>query len=231
MTQNEYDTLSKDLRTIAAEIPIRWGRVQNNVYDNELKRICNIFSIKSLDELLTYISRFDKEHQMYYKRRWYLLRCADCDEYLFYKNDNVEHNPNRFDKKWDIKIDNRFLFDVKGTVIPRDYRDKWEDVIENPQQIINFYYEQQSRGIRYDMQNRLFIVHHSLVNDDREFLLRCAWGTKEKVYRIFVNNINNITFSRYNDCYAAVIFIVETERNKLQYKISGYNTQLCSLNL
>lgn len=180
MTQNEYDTLSKDLRTIAKEIPIRWGRVQNNVYDNELKGICDIFSIMSLDVLLSHISRFDNEHQMYYKRRWYLLRCADCDEYLFYKNDNTEHNPNRYDKKWDIKIDNRFLFDVKGTVIPRDYRDRWEDVIEDPQQIINFYYEQQSRGIRYDMQNRLFIVHHSLVNDDREFLLRCAWGTKEK---------------------------------------------------
>ena len=231
MTQNEYDTLSRDLRKIAVEIPIRWGRVQNNVYDNELKRICNIFSIMSLNELLPYISLFDEEHQMYYKRRWYLLRCADCDEYLFYKNDNVEHNPNRFDKKWDIKIDNCFLFDVKGTVIPRDFRDRWEDVVKNPQQIIDFYYEQQSRGVRYDMQNRIFIVHHSIVNDDREFLLRCAWRTKESVYRIFVNNINNITFSRYNDCYAAVIFIVETERNKLQYKISGYNTQLCSLNL
>ncbi len=229
MTQNEFDILSKDLRTVASEIPLNWGHIQNNTYDNELKKVCNIFNIKTLSELNRYISQFDNDHQVYYKRRWYLLRCADCDEFLFYKNDNTEHNPDRFDKKWDIKICNRFLFDVKGTVIPKSFRSQWEDVIENPQQIIDFYYERQSKGVRYDMQNRLFIVHHSLVDENREFFLRCAWKTKEFVYKRFVDNIEKIKLNKYDKFDVAIIFIIETALNELQYKIVGFNTELESL--
>lgn len=229
MTQNEFDVLSNDLRTVAREIPLNWGHIQNNIYDNELKKVCNIFNIKTLSELNRYISQFDNDHQVYYKHRWYLLRCADCDEFLFYKNDNTEHNPDRFDKKWDIKICNRFLFDVKGTVIPKSFRNQWDDVIENPQQIIDFYYERQSKGVRYDMQNRLFIVHHSLVDENREFFLRCAWKTKEFVYKIFVDNIEKIKLNKYDKCDVAIIFIIETALNELQYKIVGFNTELESL--
>ena len=231
MTQNEFDVLSNSLRTVAKEIPVNWGYIQNDTYDNELKKNCNIFDIKSLCELNKYISNFDNDHQLYYKRRWYLLRCADCDEFLFYKNDNTEHNPNKFDKKWDIKICNHFLFDVKSTVIPKSFRENWKDIIENPQQIIDFYYEQQSKGVRYDIQNRLFIIHHSLIDEKRELLLRCAWRTKEFVYKTFVDNIEHIELSKYNDCDVAIIFIIETEYKKLQYKICGLNKQLCSTNL
>ena len=83
MTQAEFEVLSNDLRTVAPKIPLNWGRVQNNVYDSELKRVCNIFNVKTLNELEGYIALFDEAHKSYYRRRWYILRCADCDEYLF----------------------------------------------------------------------------------------------------------------------------------------------------
>ena len=226
MTGLQFQSLSADLRTIAPQIPIKWGHVQNNKYDNELKKVCNIFNVMSLAELNQYISTFDEDHCAYYKRRWYLLRCADCDEYLFYKNDNVEHNPVRYDKEWDIKINNHIKFDVKGTVIPRDFRGDYESVLQNPEQIIQFYYDKQSQGVRYDMQNRLFVAHHSLVDANREFYLRCAWGTKDKVYRKFVENAEHIHFYTYEGCTAAVIFIIETQRNVLQSKISGLDDNL-----
>lgn len=226
MTGSQFQNLSADLRVVAPQIPLSWGHIQNNAYDNELRRHCNIFSIMSLNELTQHISHYDQDHQNYYKRRWYLLRCADCDEYLFYKNDNVEHNPNRFDKEWDIDIDNHIKFDVKGTVIPKAFRDNFNDVLKNPGEIVRFYYDNQSRGVRYDMQNRLFIVHHSLVDTNREFYLRCAWGTKDRVYKKFVENAENIHFYTYSGCTAAVIFIIETERNILQSKISGLDSSL-----
>ena len=47
MTQNEFDVLSNDLRTVAREIPLNWGHIQNNIYDNELRKVCNIFNIKT----------------------------------------------------------------------------------------------------------------------------------------------------------------------------------------
>lgn len=226
MTSAQFKNLSAELRMVAPQIPLNWGHIQNNKYDNELAQYCNIFDVMSLEELNESITQFDTVHQTYYKRRWYLLRCADCDEYLFYKNDNVEHNPNRFDKEWDIRINNHILFDIKGTVIPKVFRDNYEDVLQYPEQIVQFYYDRQSRGVRYDMQNRLFVTHHSLIDDSREFYLRCAWGTKNRVYKRFIENAECINYYTYEGCTAAVIFIIETQRNILQCKISGLDDEL-----
>lgn len=73
------------------------------------------------------------------------------------------------------------------------------------------------------MQNRLFIVHHSFINDSRELYLRCAWQTKREIYRIFSRNISSINFINYKNCKAAVIFILERELNKLEFIIPGLN--------
>ena len=230
MQQVEFDKLSSDLRRIAPHIPLKWGHVQNNLYDYELRTVCNIFAIMSLDELEFSISRFDEDHKNYYRRRWYLLRCADCDEYLFYKHPGVEHNPERRDKKWDIRINGRQQFDVKGTVIPRSFIESYNSVIQDPSGIIKFYYDKQSKGVRFDMQNRLFVVHYSIVDPARELILRCAWGTKDIIYSRFVKEINHIHFLTYKGCMAGVIFLIETQRNTIEYKIAGLDAELQHIN-
>ena len=226
MTQAEFQSLSQDLRNVARNIPLNWGHIQNNTYDNQLRQVCNIFAVMSLAELEGYIARFDDDHKNYYRRRWYMVRCADCDEYLFYCNPGVVHNPERRDKEWDICIDQSFKFDVKGTVIPKKFRDDWNAVVDDPSEMVQFYYDQQSKGIRFDMQNRLFVAHHSLVDVSREFLLRCAWGSKTLIYKEFVERVSDINFMTYKNCTAGVIFLIETERNKIQYKISGLHDSL-----
>ncbi len=226
MDQEQFSSLSQDLRRVAKDIPLNWGHIQNNNYDNQLLQVCNIFEVMSLDELEEYIAGFDEDHKNYYRRRWYMVRCADCDEYLFYCNPGVEHNPERKDKEWDIRINQLFKFDVKGTVIPKAFRDVWQDVLNDPYEIVKFYYDKQSRGIRFDMQNRLFIAHHSLVDPSREFLLRCAWGSKAFVYKTFVDRISDIHFITYKGCTAGVIFLIEKERNHVRYKIAGLDNHL-----
>ena len=47
MNQLEFNTLSADLRTLAANIPLRWGAVQNNRIDDNI----NMFAIRSYSEL------------------------------------------------------------------------------------------------------------------------------------------------------------------------------------
>lgn len=230
MTFEQFRTLSLDLRSVAKEIPLTWGHIQNNRYDNELKQYCNIFLVMSIDELRRHIDIFDEDHKSYYLRRWYLLRCADCDEYLFYANPNVIHNPNRFDKEWDIKINDHLLFDVKGTVIPKSMRDNINRVIESPEDVIQFYYDMQSTGVRYDMQNRLFVIHHSMIDPRREFYLRCAWGSKAAIYKRFAECAEGIKYFNYKNCTAAVIYIIETEKNIIQYKIAGLDSSLHPLN-
>lgn len=87
--------------------------------------------------------------------------------------------------------------------------------------MIRFYYEEQSRGRRFDIQNRLFIVHHSFVDPNREFYLRCAWESKRKIYKLFSENVDKIEFFEYDNVLSAVVFILEREPRVVSYKISG----------
>lgn len=217
MFQIEFGKLSSDLRSIAKKIPLHWGRVQNNSYDDNI----DMFKIKTYEELELAIATLDEARKNYLRRRWYLWQCSQCDEYLFYCNDNVEKNPDPRDKAYDVKFDNGLVFDIKGTVIPKIMRQDAEKVILDQKKMVDFFYDEQSRGRRYDIQNRLFIVHHSFVDPIREFYLRCAWGTKRKVYKVFSDNVDKINFIKSHNVLAGVIFIIERKLNVLETKIVG----------
>ena len=217
MNQIEFDKLSADLRTLAVKIPLRWGAVQNNQVDDNI----NMFDINTYSQLESEIAHLSEDKKNYLRRRWYLWKCSECDEYLFYKNDNVTKNPDRYDKAWDVRIDGSFEFDIKGTVIPRSMRGNVEEVLNNPLPMVDFFYDEQSKGRRYDIQNRLFIVHHSFVDPAREFYLRCAWGSKEKIYKRFCDEIDSISFLSTHNVLAGVIFILERQKNVVEYQIAG----------
>lgn len=53
MNQNEFNCLSADLRTLAKNIPLRWGAVENNRIDDKI----NMFSIDSYTELENKIAK------------------------------------------------------------------------------------------------------------------------------------------------------------------------------
>lgn len=217
MTILEYNQLSADLRKLATEIPLRWGHIQNNRIDDKI----NMFAINSYAELIKAINYLNVDSQLYLKRRWYLWKCSQCDEFLFYHNGKSVHNPNRYDKEWDVMFNNdeNLKFDIKGTVIPKNMRDDIESILNNPYDMIKFYFDMQSTGRRFDMQNRLFIVHHSFVDPSREFYLRCAWQSKEKIYDEYADALigGKKTYS-YKGCKSDVIFILEKEQNKVSYK-------------
>ena len=215
MTSDEFEVLSSDLRRLAKLIPLQWGAIQNNQYDH----LIDMFSCTDFNSLEEALSPFGDQIKQYFRRRWYMWRCAQCDEYLFYKNNNVESNPNPRDQGWDIRIDGRIYFDIKGTVVPRDMRGAVEDLINDPTPMIQFFYERQSRGVRYCYQNRLFVVHHSFVEQAREFYLRCAWGVKESAYADFCKNLTDVRIIPYKGCEAAVVFVIERERGKATYLI------------
>ena len=217
MNNQQYEKLATDLRELAREIPLHWGAIQNDQADSKL----NMFDIDNFAELKAAVSKMNDYDKNYWKRRWYIWQCSQCDEYLFYCNDNVEHNPNRKDKSWDVRIDGKYVFDIKGTVIPQYMRDDAEGIISNPLKMVEFFYDNQSKGVRFDIQNRLFVVHHSFVDEAREFYLRCAWDSKRKIYREFVERINDISFINTHNVKAGVIFILEKTKGMVEYKICG----------
>ncbi len=212
-----FENLSSDLRALAAKIPLHWGAVQNNRFDDAI----NMFDIETYGELERALQHLPQDHANYLRRRWYLWKCSLCDEYLFYRNANVQRNPNHYDKSYDVRFNGNLDFDIKGTVIPREMRDNVEHIIQHPEDMVRFFYEKQSTGRRFDIQNRLYIVHHSCVDPQRELYLRCAWESKKNCYEQFANAADRISFVKYRNVISGVIFILERTHGTVTHIIHG----------
>ncbi|MDE7375033.1 MAG: hypothetical protein K2M86_06910, partial [Odoribacter sp.] len=115
MNPAEFQKLSSDLRSRARMIPPNWGKVQNDQSDSHI----HLFEIESFEQLEATIRNFSPDLQNYLRRRWFLWKCAQCDEYLFNLNPNVKPNLNPRDITYDIRFDDEVGFDVKGAVFPR----------------------------------------------------------------------------------------------------------------
>jgi len=208
MTTTEYLQLSTDLQQLARIIPLHWGSIQNDGTDKKI----NMFQIHSFTDLEVQISALRDDAKNYLRRRWFLWKCAQCDEHIFCMNNNVTANPNPRDQAYDIEFNQnaQLRFDIKGTVIPREFRADIPAVIENPTDMINFYYEKQSTGVRNNIQNRLFIIHHSYRNQEREMYLRCHWEYKINIYREYSERVGSTSnFINFQTAKADVVFIFE----------------------
>jgi hypothetical protein len=208
MTKEEYQRLSVELQELAKIVPLKWGAVQNNSNDSQI----DMFKINSFDQLEKEIQKLSDNDKNYLRRRWFLWKCSQCDEYIFQVNQNVRPNPNPRDQSYDIEFNNdpKLRFDIKGTVIPKKFRVDIEAVLKDPKGMLRFFYDEQSKGVRNKYQNRLFLVHHSYIDQDREMYLRCQWDLKAQIYSEYCSRINvNGNFYSYNTVLSDVIFIVE----------------------
>lgn len=216
MTKNQFEQLANDLQHLQRTIPVHWGCIQNNGTDNKI----NMFQISSFNALEKEIANLSENDKKYHRRRWFLWKCAQCDEHLFAMNSNVLQNPNTRDQNYDIEFNNNpeLRFDVKGTVLPKSFRNTIEEVLNNPTNMIHFFYDKQSKGVRNNHQNRLFIVHHSHKEPEREMYLRCHWEFKEQVYKEYSSRITmNANFIKYQNTKADVIFIIENLDGTISY--------------
>lgn len=225
MNKTEYIKLTQELKDCVNQIPIEWVTVQNNTYDYKFK-VFDIFTFAELEEKLRDFNQNEKD---YYYHRWFIWANAECDEYLFYSKDNVEKNSLYKGKGWDIKLfdDDDNKFDIKSTVIPKRNRYDAEYIINNPLNTIKFYYNRQSRGIRYAYQNRLFIIHHSFLTPDNDLNIRLNFDFKDKVIKEYIEKFkNHKLFKIYdndNDVFvnADTIFIIENLDHSLSYKFGS----------
>ncbi|SNQ42616.1 hypothetical protein [Cellulophaga lytica] len=217
MNALEFNTRSKELQKLAPEIPLQWGKIQNNTTDKKV----SLFRCKTLSSLELAITGLPTDDKNYFKRRWFLWQCARCDEYLFYTNTGVSRNPNGKDQEYDIEFfgDKNLRFDVKGTLVPKELRSNFS--FEFPEKIVNFYYSKQSAGKRSCLQNRLFIVHHSFKEHKRALELRCAWEYKTEVYKSFIHQLKTSkNFISYLNVKAMVIFIIEKKDGGFSYRFA-----------
>lgn len=210
MSNPGENNLLSDLQNLVRKIPINWGAIQNDNFDNKI----NMFQINSFIELELSIKHLSENEKIYFRRRWFLWKCSQCDEYLFCKNQNVRPNPNKKDQNYDIEfnLNSNLRFDIKGTIIPKKFRNNITEVLENPILLVDFFYMNQSKGVRNNLQNRLFIIHHSYYQQERELYLRCHWALKEKIFSEYSEKIKlNNEFIRYNGVISDLIYIFENK--------------------
>lgn len=217
MKHQVFDRLSQELLTLSEQIPLRWGYVQNDKFDKKI----NLFDMHHLRDLEHGIRLLSEEQKNYFRRRWFLWKCAQCDEYLFRLNNNVRANPNGKDQDYDLEFngDSSLRFDLKGTVIPRPLRSEWEKLLDNPYEVIQYFYQKQSKGVRNHLQNRIFVIHHSQVNENRENWLRCQWEQKKYVYEEYAQKVGTDSkFYNYGGVKADVILFLEDSSSNIQHR-------------
>jgi len=217
MNESEYIKLSKDLQNLAKITPLKWGNIQNDFTDRKI----SMFTINTFQELEFEIKSLSEDEKNYFRRRWFLWKCAQCDEFLFYKHSNVNKNPNPRDQEYDVEFFNnkKLRFDIKGTLIPRDLRNN-PLIIDNKliDKMIHFFYTHQSKGVRNNNQNRLFITHHSEISQNREMFLRTYWDFKEKVYCEYINYLKKSPkIIKYENVECDIVFIIERLDNKFDF--------------
>lgn len=172
---------------------IDWGCVQNNEMDKKTKPY-SIYRFRDLKlKLNRMVDSFDK---MYLFCRWFRYWCAKCDENSFCWKGKAIMNPKQSDKNWDIKFNHvknvdDIEFDVKSTRMPKDFTKEEKDFYQNnPEKLIEWFYQNQSKGERNAYQNRFFIIH--LADDRRtENIKRVSFDKKRVLIDKYFQSIES----------------------------------------
>ena len=218
MDSSFYSEIELELRRPIIEHPnirLEWGVVQNNGSDKDTKP----FSIYRFSDLVRKLKTFDDYYdKMYCLCRWFRHWCAKCDENCFCWKGKAIQNPDAFSKDWDIKFNgvkniDDIEFDVKSTRMPDVFDDdERKYYLNHIEELIKWFYDKQSRGVRYGIQNRFFLVHMS---KDRmsENLLRVDFDKKRKMIDEYFDSIESGKHTPYKlnvdgvDVVSDILFI------------------------
>lgn len=178
--------LEKDLKSCLSLINANW-KMQNNYMD---KRTNFIYSCETLEECLRQIqiTGVDKEYALH---RWYNYMTSIACEYLFCEFGAV-HDEDVYNHDIDIYI-NGIPFDVKLTIYPAKLSHRPYDLKTRTgkNEMIKWYYTNQSQQARKQMLNRLYVVCDS--KDAYECLIMKSDFTtlRKKISAFMSYSINN----------------------------------------
>ncbi len=140
--------------------PYQWGRFQNNEYDQLTNFVYEIFDFEELLHFIDFSfgNRVDFEDFYHYAlNRWFNFWSAQAVEQIFQSSELVTPSLNPRNRLEDFKIQG-ISFDHKTSVFPEKYPQSLEDSIQNPKDLMQWLYQNQSRQGRMHLKNRLFIV-------------------------------------------------------------------------
>ena len=184
--------LEAELRA-RTQIPYKWKRVQNNVYDRQTDFIYDFLSYDAVVEKInwTFRKRSDKDDLFNYAlNRWYNYHSAMAVEKMFCSYPGIEAHKNKKDRLVDFSIQG-ITFDHKSSVFPKSYSATLEDARQNKKPLIEWFYAHQSQQRRRHMANRLFIVFYDQHGQHWKLKAELQWI--EGIIRDYVKS-----FSKHN---------------------------------
>lgn len=194
--------------------PYKWDRKQNNSFDNATNFI---YQIANFDELLSQIKTRFQNHANYDTffnytlNRWYNFWSARAVEEMFCSLYRVKPAKNNKDRLTDFQIDD-INFDHKTSVFPRQYNQSLQYAKENPRNLIEWLYNNQSQEQRKHLKNRLFIVLYS--NREEHWRLKAEISWLQNLIQLYVQNfdpakLHQFSFEKGNMTLSDIIWGVK----------------------
>lgn len=142
------------------QYPYDWrGRMQADDTDAATRFI---YSQTCLNDLIrTANERFPEKgfNWQYAINRWYNFRASKAVERIFCESAGTKAVVDERDRLKDLYI-REIPFDIKVTNVLKNFPGGIERAKEDPKALARAFYEQQSRGQRYHLKNRMFVVVH-----------------------------------------------------------------------
>lgn len=192
---------------------IKWYAIQCNEIDNKLDSIgfWEISDGFEYEDAINNCGLTEKE-KAYARIRWFRKAVSSIDEDIFCSNDNVTKNPNQYDKEYDFKI-NGIKFDLKSTTPPKN------KTFNNTEELVKFYYEEQSKGRRYSLNSRLFFVVMT-ENNTSGIVPRLMFNEKERVIKRYCENFSENDNIKFGNAVSQVLFMKVFEDFSVKYKVN-----------
>jgi hypothetical protein len=175
----------------------KWTGPQNNMQD-DITRF--VYDTWNFDEI---IKRIQKEKEInpnfpeqYAINRWYNFWTSKGAEAIFKKNKRVKPEQDKSNKTIDFYIENN-AFDLKVSVMPKDLCKAKNDPIQNMkhwkdnfEELIKWFYGNQSRESRYHEKSRIFLVCYDLYETQNNWKLKRELILMNQLIDFYLDNFD-----------------------------------------
>jgi len=177
--------------------PYRWGRVQNDLFDNQTRFV---YRVPAFDDVMAQLERrFAASPQReaffnYALNRWYNFWSARAVEAIFCEADGVIPARNRYDRLVDFTL-NGVRFDHKTSVFPRGFGRDVNFAVNHPRALIAWLYRHQSQQQRKHLGNRIFLVLYDARGAHWKLKAELTW--LRQIVRDYVTTFDVVHLPRF----------------------------------
>jgi len=193
--------------------PYKWFRKQNDVWDKHTNFIYNTPLWEELQLVIAKhaeLHKLPKEEIFYYAiNRWYNFWSAIAVEQVFCSSEYIFPAKNNKDRLIDFTIKG-IPFDHKTSVFPRGFNKTYSFAKENKEELLYWFYKNQSNQQRQHFANRLFLIVYSKSGEHWKLKaeIRLLKGAITNYVSTFETaNLINLTFETNQKALADIIWV------------------------